>query len=156
MFLFDVMNWWVWLIYFPVQIGNAAYHNDSLYEQLRRSIPQLTKRLHSAEEDKTKANAAGALSNLVRNSNVLCEDIISHGTMRCVLNWIFLLWTLKKKIFRASFSQQNYEQNPQLGLAGRPPITQPQSLPQGQLNNYSFRYRLQYFLIFLDRLDSGL
>ena len=85
----------------PVQIGNAAYHNDVLYEQLRRSIPQLTKRLHSAEEDKTKANAAGALSNLVRNSDVLCEDIISHGAMQVchVLNFFsmavsLILWRI--------------------------------------------------------------
>lgn len=69
----------------PVQIGNAAYHNDALYEQLRRSIPQLAKRLYSGEEGKTRSNAAGALSNLVRNSDVLCEDIISHGAMQvCV------------------------------------------------------------------------
>ncbi|OMO69919.1 Armadillo-like helical [Corchorus olitorius] len=61
-------------------IGNAAYHNDMLYEELKRSIPQLSKLLLSAEDqDKTKANAAGALSNLVRNSNKLCEEIISKG-----------------------------------------------------------------------------
>ncbi|RRT73368.1 hypothetical protein B296_00032717 [Ensete ventricosum] len=66
---------------FP-QVGNAAYHNDVLYEELRRCIPQLTKLLLSAEEDKTKVNAAGALSNLVRNSNALCEDIISQGAMQ--------------------------------------------------------------------------
>lgn len=59
-----------------LQIGNAAYHNDMLYDELRRSIPQLANLLLSTEEDKTKANAAGALSNLVRNSNKLCEDIV--------------------------------------------------------------------------------
>lgn len=62
-------------------MGNAAYHNEELYEELRRSIPQLTKRLVSGEEDKTKGNAAGALSNLVRNSSKLCQDIISHGAI---------------------------------------------------------------------------
>lgn len=65
-----------------LQVGNAAYHNDILYENLRRCIPQLTKLLLSVEEDKTKANAAGALSNLVRNSNSLCEDIISQGALQ--------------------------------------------------------------------------
>lgn len=35
-----------------------------------------------AEEDKTKANAAGALSNLVRNSDKLCEDIVSKGAVQ--------------------------------------------------------------------------
>ncbi|KAJ6828856.1 serine/threonine-protein kinase TIO [Iris pallida] len=69
-------------------VGNAAYHNDVLYEQLRRSIPQLTKLLLSAEEDKTKANAAGALSNLVRNSNILCEDIVSQGAMKALLKLV--------------------------------------------------------------------
>ncbi|KAG8390730.1 hypothetical protein BUALT_Bualt01G0113800 [Buddleja alternifolia] len=66
-------------------VGNAAYHNDSLYDELKRAIPQLTNLLLSNEEDKTKANAAGALSNLVRNSNRLCEDIVSKGAMQALL-----------------------------------------------------------------------
>lgn len=66
-------------------IGNAAYHNDLLYEELRSSIHQLTNLLLSPEEDKTKANAAGALSNLVRNSNRLCEDIVSNGAIQALL-----------------------------------------------------------------------
>lgn len=65
-----------------MQVGNAAYHNDSLYDELRRAIPQLRNLLLAGEEDKTKANAAGALSNLVRNSNRLCEDIVSKGAMQ--------------------------------------------------------------------------
>ncbi|OMO90791.1 Armadillo-like helical [Corchorus capsularis] len=69
--------------------GNAAYHNDMLYEELKRSIPQLSKLLLSAEDqDKTKANAAGALSNLVRNSNKLCEEIISKGAMQALLKLV--------------------------------------------------------------------
>lgn len=68
--------------YIFYQIGNAAYHDDTLYGELRRSIPQLANLLVSSEEDKTKANAAGALSNLVRNSNMLCEDIVSRGAMQ--------------------------------------------------------------------------
>ncbi|XP_010671457.2 serine/threonine-protein kinase TIO isoform X1 [Beta vulgaris subsp. vulgaris] len=66
-------------------IGNAAYHNDLLYEELRSSIHQLTNLLLSPEEDKTKANAAGALSNLVRNSNKLCDDIVSNGAIQALL-----------------------------------------------------------------------
>nr|DAD23930.1 TPA_asm: hypothetical protein HUJ06_025393 [Nelumbo nucifera] len=69
-------------------IGNAAYHNDLLYEELKRCIPQLTSVLLSAEEDKTKANAAGALSNLVRNSNKLCEDIVSKGAVQALLKLV--------------------------------------------------------------------
>ncbi|KAJ4831260.1 hypothetical protein Tsubulata_044914 [Turnera subulata] len=63
-------------------IGNAAYYNDELYEELRGSIPQLVNILLSAEEDKTKANAACALTNLVRNSNALCDDIVSCGAVQ--------------------------------------------------------------------------
>ncbi|KAF1899134.1 hypothetical protein Lal_00019256 [Lupinus albus] len=69
-------------------IGNAAYHNDVLYEELRRSIPQLANLLQIAEEDKTKANAAGALSNLVRNSDKLCEDIVTKGAIQSLLKLI--------------------------------------------------------------------
>jgi hypothetical protein len=65
-----------------LQVGNAAYHNDHLYDQLQRCIPHLTNLLLGDEEDKTKANAAGALSNLVRNSSRLCDDIISKGAMQ--------------------------------------------------------------------------
>ncbi|KAH6757529.1 kinase family with ARM repeat domain-containing protein, partial [Perilla frutescens var. hirtella] len=66
-------------------VGNAAYHNESLYDELRRAIPELTNLLLAGEEDKTKANAAGALSNLVRNSSRLCEDIVSKGAMQALL-----------------------------------------------------------------------
>ncbi|XP_042389024.1 serine/threonine-protein kinase TIO-like isoform X1 [Zingiber officinale] len=69
-------------------VGNAAYHNDDLYEELRRCIPQLTILLLAAEEDKTKLNAAGALSNLVRNSSALCEDIVSKGAMQALLEMV--------------------------------------------------------------------
>lgn len=77
-----------------MKIGNAAYHNDVLYEELRRSIPLLANLLLSSEEDKTKANAAGALSNLVRNSNNLCEDIVSKGALQ-VSGLLLLLASLK-------------------------------------------------------------
>ncbi|KAI5417581.1 hypothetical protein KIW84_042259 [Lathyrus oleraceus] len=69
-------------------IGNAAYHNDVLYEELRRSIPHLANLLQKAEEDKTKANAASALSDLVRNSDRLCEDIVSKGAVQSLLKLI--------------------------------------------------------------------
>ncbi|KAL0403381.1 UNVERIFIED_CONTAM: Serine/threonine-protein kinase TIO [Sesamum radiatum] len=71
--------------FYNLLVGNAAYHNDSLYDELRRAIPQLKNLLLSEQEDKTKANAAGALSNLVRNSNRLCEDIVSKGAMQALL-----------------------------------------------------------------------
>ncbi|XP_071693687.1 serine/threonine-protein kinase TIO [Rutidosis leptorrhynchoides] len=69
-------------------IGNAAYHNDFFYDELRRCIPQLANLLLSAEEDKTKSNASGALSNLVRNSNKLCDDIVSKGAIQALLKLV--------------------------------------------------------------------
>lgn len=53
-----------------------------MYEQLRRSIPYLAGNLLPGEDDKTKANAAGALSSLVLYSNKLCDEIISKGAMQ--------------------------------------------------------------------------
>ncbi|CAN1841822.1 Serine/threonine-protein kinase TIO [Linum perenne] len=79
-------------------IGNAAYYNDKLYDELRRSIPQLAYLLLSNEEDKTKANAAGALSNLVRNSNRLCDDIVSKGAMQALLKLVADCSTIALKV----------------------------------------------------------
>ncbi|CAH1443525.1 unnamed protein product [Lactuca virosa] len=63
-----------------------AYHSD---EELRKCIPQLANLLMSAEEDnKTKANASGALSNLVRNSNKLSQHIVSKGAMQALLKLV--------------------------------------------------------------------
>ena len=36
-------------------------------------------------EEKTRANAAGALGNFVRNSNALCKDLIKHGALQQLL-----------------------------------------------------------------------
>ncbi|CAI0412875.1 unnamed protein product [Linum tenue] len=74
--------------FYTLLIGNAAYYNEMLYDELRRSIPQLAKLLLSSEEDKTKANAAGALSNLVRNSSKLCDEIVSNGAMQALLKLV--------------------------------------------------------------------
>ena len=92
-----------------LQIGNAAYHNDLLYEELRKSIPQLSNLLLSSEEDKTKANAAGALSNLVRKYDKLCEDIVSKGAMQV------FLWTLFEKPFIV-FLEGNLNLCPKISL----------------------------------------
>lgn len=69
-------------------VGNAAYHSDALYAQLRRCIPQLTKLLLSSDDEKTKGNAAGALSNLVRNSGLLCKDIEKEGAIQALLKLV--------------------------------------------------------------------
>ncbi|GMF38048.1 unnamed protein product [Phytophthora lilii] len=58
-------------------IGNAAFHNGDLYDALRPAIPLLVQNLHN-DEDKTRSNAGGALGNLVRNSDELCDDLCAH------------------------------------------------------------------------------
>ncbi|KAL7596811.1 hypothetical protein Lser_V15G31130 [Lactuca serriola] len=65
-------------------IGNAANHCDMFYEELRKCIPLLS----AEEDDKSKANSCGALSNLVRNSNKLSQHIVFKGAMQvyCCLN----------------------------------------------------------------------
>uniref|UniRef100_A0A7S3VLZ8 non-specific serine/threonine protein kinase n=1 Tax=Dunaliella tertiolecta TaxID=3047 RepID=A0A7S3VLZ8_DUNTE len=67
-------------------IGNAGFHNASLYEALRPSISPLVALLRGEEEDKTRANAAGALGNLVRNSSQLCGELIKAGALRALLD----------------------------------------------------------------------
>ncbi|KAI3796618.1 hypothetical protein L1987_39296 [Smallanthus sonchifolius] len=75
--------------FYGLLIGNAAYHNDFYYEELRRCIPQLVNLLLSEEEDdKTKMNASGALSNLVRHSNKFCHDMVSKGAMQALLKLV--------------------------------------------------------------------
>eukprot|EP00897_Mesotaenium_endlicherianum_P008404 jgi/Mesen1/7592/ME000395S06744 len=67
-------------------IGNAAYHSDLLYARIRPAIPFLTSLLLSSQtEDRTKANAAGALGNLTRNSSALCSELISQGSIQALL-----------------------------------------------------------------------
>ncbi len=61
-----------------VAIGNASFHDDSLYEQLRPAIPILVSLLKDPEE-KTRSNAAAALGNLSRNSSMLDKDFINTG-----------------------------------------------------------------------------
>ena len=58
-------------------IGNGSFHSDELYSALRPSVPILV-RLLGDDDEKSRANAAGALGNLVRNSGVLCGDLARH------------------------------------------------------------------------------
>ena len=44
-------------------------------------------RLLGDEEDKTRANAAAALGNLVRNSAALCGDLVRAGEFILILVW---------------------------------------------------------------------
>ncbi|KAK9820795.1 hypothetical protein WJX74_004813 [Apatococcus lobatus] len=65
-------------------IGNAGFHNASLYEGLRSSIAPLVALLRD-DEDKTRANAAGALGNLVRNSGLLCQSLIQANALQVLM-----------------------------------------------------------------------
>jgi len=66
-------------------IGNAAFHSAVLYPYLVDSIPLLVSALHDADE-KTRANAAGALGNLVRNSSELCALLVGYDVARHLLD----------------------------------------------------------------------
>jgi fused-like protein len=60
-------------------IGNAGFHSDALYRPLRAAIPPLVALL-ADEEDKTRANAAAALGNLVGR----CRLTLSTPRWRCL------------------------------------------------------------------------
>lgn len=58
-------------------VGNAAFHSDELYTHLAPVVASIVTALGDPD-DKTRANAAGALGNLVRNGGAL-----SAGLARC-------------------------------------------------------------------------
>eukprot|EP00191_Tetraselmis_sp_GSL018_P012506 CAMPEP_0177598674 /NCGR_PEP_ID=MMETSP0419_2-20121207/12506_1 /TAXON_ID=582737 /ORGANISM="Tetraselmis sp., Strain GSL018" /LENGTH=1263 /DNA_ID=CAMNT_0019091197 /DNA_START=454 /DNA_END=4245 /DNA_ORIENTATION=- len=68
-------------------IGNAGFHNAGLYEPLCASISPLVSLLRD-EEDKTRANAAGALGNLVRNSGLLCRELVQANALQALLDTV--------------------------------------------------------------------
>lgn len=65
-------------------VGNAAFHNEELYASLAPALDALVQALDDAEE-KTRANAAGALGNLVRNSSALSGDLARCGGVSALL-----------------------------------------------------------------------
>ena len=65
-------------------VGNAGFHNDSLYPDLKEGIPALISLLTDTEE-KTRANASGALGNLLRNSGALAQDLIKGGAIQALI-----------------------------------------------------------------------
>jgi len=69
-------------------IGNAAFHSDLLYGPLTAAVDPLVHLLDEQEESKTRSNAAAALGNLVRNSNVLCELMVTSGAMDALITLI--------------------------------------------------------------------
>jgi len=77
-------------------VGNAGFHNDRLYEHLRPCVPLLVELLKDSEvrkilnysnyQEKTRANAAGALGNFVRNSASLTKDLMKHKALEQLLD----------------------------------------------------------------------
>lgn len=70
-----------------VALGNAGFHDSLLYPSLRMSIPTLVGLLKDSDE-KTRSNAAAALGNLARNSDMLDEDFVNTGANYQLINMI--------------------------------------------------------------------
>ena len=68
-------------------IGNAGFHSSLLYPLLRPAVIPLVHLLKD-EEDRTRANAAGALGNLLRNSSELVPDVLSAGALKGLMDLI--------------------------------------------------------------------
>lgn len=66
-------------------VGNAAFHSNALYACLAPAVAPLVAALNDPEE-KTRANAAGALGNLVRNGGALSGDLSRMGGVTALLN----------------------------------------------------------------------
>jgi len=64
-------------------VGNSAFHSNILYPQLKGAVAPLRDLLllDGKNDEKCRANAAGALGNLVRNSSELCEEIVRCGVL---------------------------------------------------------------------------
>eukprot|EP00658_Telonema_sp_P-2_P009167 TRINITY_DN13458_c0_g1_i1.p1 TRINITY_DN13458_c0_g1~~TRINITY_DN13458_c0_g1_i1.p1 ORF type:complete len:569 (+),score=120.20 TRINITY_DN13458_c0_g1_i1:88-1707(+) len=60
--------------------GNAAFHNAVLYTPLKAAIPYIVALLKNSDE-KSRLNAAGAVSNLLRNGHGLCGALVQAGTV---------------------------------------------------------------------------
>jgi len=68
-------------------IGNAGFHNSYLYKDLTPAVKVLVNLL-SDDEDRTRANASGALGNLVRNSGELVPEMLRFGAIEALLRII--------------------------------------------------------------------
>ena len=82
-------------------VGNAAFHSRELYPTLHHCIEPLTNILLDTDE-KARANAAGALGNLLRNSGELCEAIVSYTTIPLLMTMI-----ISDRILRFSYLRKS-------------------------------------------------
>ncbi|XP_077866454.1 serine/threonine-protein kinase 36-like [Saccoglossus kowalevskii] len=65
-------------------VGNAAYHDDGLYNKLSNAVPILVDVLGDSVA-KTRTNAAGALGNLSLHSDVLCKQLTKAKAVQGLL-----------------------------------------------------------------------
>ncbi|KAK2956030.1 putative serine/threonine protein kinase [Blattamonas nauphoetae] len=79
-------------------IGNAGFHTDELYDQLNESITGLVRCLEDEDDPKTSANAAGALGNLVRHSDILVKEMITTGGVAKLVGIASLGWVYGKSV----------------------------------------------------------
>ncbi|KAG5483430.1 hypothetical protein CUR178_07751 [Leishmania enriettii] len=68
-------------------IGNAAFHSDYLYSLLSPAIPSLVSLL-ACGDAKTRQNAAGALSNFVRNGDQLVSPLAESSVVESLLKML--------------------------------------------------------------------
>lgn len=71
-------TFYLWTLLIVIVVGNSAFHSNYLYPYLPFSISFLCNMLNDSDE-KTRANAAGAIGNLVRNGEELCEILCHSG-----------------------------------------------------------------------------
>ncbi len=65
-------------------MGNAAFHSGRLYPSLEGSLGPLKAALED-EDEKTRANAAGAIGNLLKNDGILAPAIARLGLPECLI-----------------------------------------------------------------------
>lgn len=70
--------------YFDFLVGNAAFHSSKLYQQLSPCIPHLLTAIEDGDE-KTRANAAGAVGNLLKNDESLASLMSRAGMAEALM-----------------------------------------------------------------------
>ena len=71
-------------------VGNAAFHSGELYSFLFCSIPLLALAAESELDGKSRANAAGAIGNLVRNGGMLAREMARVGVPLTLLRSVLI------------------------------------------------------------------
>jgi len=62
-----------------------SFSHSTSQGHLAGAILPLTLALRNDSDEKTRANAAGALGNLARNGGMLCRELVRHGAMAALL-----------------------------------------------------------------------